>query len=168
MKDQAKHIRIPNLLLSTVVPLVLAISAVACSSGGVAVEPPQNRTVYMAAIEPKGSVTVDLEPFPDQQLPPGAGYGLKPPDETGKWVVETYRFDPGTVVVNEGDTITLEIVGINGKEHPIRVEGYGVSTLLKRGEVQRLTFVVDKPGIFKIVCDIHKSSMQADLVVLKR
>jgi len=43
----------------------------------------------------------------------------------------------------------------------------GISKL-KRGEVQRLTFVADKPGIFKIVYTIHTPSMQADLVVLKR
>ena len=82
--------------------------------------------------------------------------------------METYRFVPGTVVVNEGDNVTLEIVGINGKEHPITIEGYGLSTVLKRGEVQRLTFLADKPGIFRIMCDIHKPSMEATLVVLKR
>ena len=122
----------------------------------------------MAAIEPKGATTLDKEPFPAQALPPGGGYGLKAPDDTGRWEVETYRFNPGTVVVNEGDTVTLEIIGINGKEHPITVEGYGLSTVLKRGEVQRLNFVADKPGIFKIECSVHKPSMEATLVVLKR
>ncbi len=144
------------------------IISAACSSNGIKLEPPQGRTIYMAAIEPKGSTVVDKEPFPAQQLPPGGGYGLKPPDETGKWVVETYRFDPGTVVVNEGDTVTLEIVGINGAAHAIGIEGYGVTTVLKRGELQRMIFVADRPGIFKIVCDTHKPSMQADLVVLKQ
>ena len=93
---------------------------------------------------------------------------MKPPDETGKWVVETYRYDPGTVVVNEGDTVTLEIVGINGKEHPFHIEGYDVSGVVKRGEVTRVSFLADKPGIFKISCEIHRPSMEADLVVLKR
>ena len=60
------------------------------------------------------------------------------------------------------------MIGINSKEHPITVEGYGLSTVLKRGEVQRLNFVADKPGIFKIECSIHKPSMEATLVVLKR
>ena len=61
----------------------------------------------------------------------------------------------GTVVVNEGDTGSLEIVGINGEEHPIIIEGYAASTVIKRGEVKRLTLVADRPGIFKIVRAIH-------------
>ena len=157
-------------LLPKVVPLlaVLALLAACGQAAAGAVAPPQERTIYMAAIEPKGGTTVDKEPFPAQSLPSGAGYGLKAPDETGRWQVETYRFDPGTVVVNEGDIVTLEIVGINGKEHPITLEGYGLSTVLKRGEVQRLTFLADKPGIFRVMCDTHKPSMEAALVVLKR
>ena len=157
-------------LLAIMVPLLAALFLLAACGQATAgaVAPPQERTVYMAAIEPKGGTTVDKEPFPAQTLPAGRGYGLKAPDDTGRWVVETYRFVPGTVVVNEGDSVTLEIVGINGKEHPVTVEGYGLSTVLKRGEVQRLNFVADQPGIFKIECDIHKPSMEATLVVLKR
>ena len=156
---------LPRMVLLLVVLVLLAACGQALAG---AVAPPQERTIYMAALEPKGGTTVDQEPFPAQSLPPGGGYGLKAPDDTGRWEVETYRFDPGTVVVNEGDTVTLEIVGINGKEHPITVEGYGLDTVLKRGEVQRLNFVADKPGIFKIECDNHKPSMKASLVVLKR
>ena len=169
MGNKGRSGRISKVALGMgVVLTILVMISAACSSEGTAVEPTQSRTIYMAAIEPKGSTVVDKEPFPAQELPPGGGYGLKPPDETGKWVVETYRFDPGTVVVNEGDTVTLEIVGINGTAHPIRIEGYDITTLLKRGEIQRLTFVADKPGIFRIVCNAHKPTMQADLVVLKR
>ena len=175
MENEGGSSRFPKPALAIGVVLILFVTLIvlvtisaACSSEGIAAEPTQDRTIYMAAIEPKGSVTVDKEPFPAQQLPPGGGYGLKPPDESGKWVVETYRFDPGTVVVNEGDRVTLEIVGINGASHAIGIEGYGVTTVLKRGELQRLTFVADKPGIFRILCDTHKPSMQADLVVLKQ
>lgn len=164
MRDGAWKLAWLTLVLITLV----VIASAACTTRGIAAGPPRDRTIYMAAIEPKGSTTAEMEPFPAQQLPAGPGYGLKPPDGTGKWVVETYRFAPGTVVVNEGDTVTLEIVGINGEEHPIIIEEYGVSTVLKRGEVQRLTFVAEQPGIFKIVCTIHTPSMQADLVVLKR
>lgn len=148
---------------------LLGVLALACSGTvGTAVEPPRERTIYMAAIEPKGSTTVDQEAFPAVELPAGGGYGLKPPDGSGKWVVETYRYTPGTVVVNQGDTVTLEIAGINGKEHPFYLEGYDVKGVVKRGEVTRVTFNADKAGIFKLVCEIHRPTMQADIVVLKR
>ncbi len=161
-----KHIKFGWLLTLS---LILGVLAVACSGTvGTAVEAPRERTIYMAAIEPKGSTTVDKEAFPTAELPAGGGYGLKPPDETGKWVVETYRYTPGTVIVNEGDTVTLEIAGINGKEHPFQLEGYDVSGNVKRGEITRVTFNADKAGIFRLVCAIHRPTMVAEIVVLKR
>ena len=46
--------------------LVLGILAAACiGAAGTAVEPPRERTIYMAAIEPKGITKGDKEPFPD-------------------------------------------------------------------------------------------------------
>ena len=130
-------------------------------------QPPKHRTIYVAAIEPKGSTHVDQEPFPEQPLPPGGGYGMKKPDDKGRWEVSTYRWDPGTIVVNQGDKITLEIVGINGDEHPFTIEGYWISDVVRRGRLTRVSFTADKAGIFKIICRKHAPAMQADLVVLE-
>ena len=127
---------------------------------------PRHRTIYVAALEPKGGAAAAQEPFPSASLPAGGGYMLRKPDDKGRWEVSTYRWDPGTIVVNQGDTVTLEIVGINGDEHPFTIEGYWLSGTVKRGQITRLTFVADKPGIFKIICRKHAPSMQADLVVL--
>jgi plastocyanin len=129
---------------------------------------PRHRTIYIAAIEPKGGTHVDQEPFPEKSLPSGGGYNLKKPDEKGRWEVSTYRWDPGTIVVNQGDRVTLEIVGINGDEHPFTIEGYWISEVVRRGRITRLTFTADKAGIFKIICRKHAPAMQADLVVLER
>ena len=127
---------------------------------------PAERTIMMAAVEPKGGVTVDKEPFPAAKLPQGAGYVLKDPDQTGRWEVSTYRWDPGTIVVNRGDRVTLEMVGINGAEHPFRIEGYDVTGVVKRGQVTRVSFVAEKAGLFRIECDAHHPTMHASLVVL--
>jgi len=127
---------------------------------------PRERTVYIAAVEPKGGAHVDHEPFPATALPEGGGYALKKPDEKGRWEVSTYRWDPGTIVVNQGDRVTLEIIGINGNEHPFTIEGYWLTGVVRRGQLTRLTFTADKPGIFKIICRTHSPAMQADLVVL--
>jgi plastocyanin len=144
----------------------IAVVTLAACGGQSASVAPVERTIYMAAVEPKGGVTVDSEPFPSAALPEGGGYILKEPNADGRWEVETYRWDPGTVVVNQGDVVTLEIVGINGKEHPFSIEGYNLSDVVKRGQVTRVTFTADKAGIFKITCGAHLPTMQADLVVL--
>jgi heme/copper-type cytochrome/quinol oxidase subunit 2 len=130
-------------------------------------QPPRQRTIYIAAIEPKGGAHVDHEPFPEKPLPSGGGYSLKKPDDKGRWEVSTYRWDPGTIVVNQGDRVTLEIVGINGDEHPFTIEGYWISEVVRRGQITRVTFTADKAGIFKIICRKHAPAMQADLVVLE-
>lgn len=142
-----------------------ALTLAACAGQAASVAPAE-RTIYMAAVEPKGSTTVEKEPFPSAALPEGGGYALDEPDANGMWVVETYRWAPGTIVVNQGDVVTLEIVGINGKEHPFSIEGYNINDVVKRGQVTRVTFTADKAGTFRILCAVHMPTMQADLVVL--
>jgi plastocyanin len=147
--------------------LAMALALQACVPGGTTTSA-KPRTIYVAAVEMKGGVTVDKEAYPGGALPSGGGYLLKAPDDKSRWEVSTYRWDPGTIVVNEGDTVTLEIVGINGDEHPFTIEGYWVSDVVHRGKLTRVTFVADKPGIFKVICRKHAPSMQADLVVLAK
>jgi hypothetical protein len=127
---------------------------------------PTTRTIYMEAIEPKGSATTDKEPFPAASLPPGGGYILKQPDGTGKWEVETYTWSLGQVIVNEGDTVKLEILGVNGTRHDSSIAGYVDSFVVERGKLTSLSFVAGKPGVFKIACTIHQPSMTSELVVL--
>ncbi len=149
------------------VTIASALVLAGCASQSASVAPAE-RTIYMAAIEPKGSTTVAKEPFPAVALPEGGGYGLIEPNADGAWTVETYRWDPSTIVVNQGDVVTLEIIGINGAEHPFTIEGYNLSDVVKRGQITRVTFIADKSGIFKIKCGVHLPTMQADLVVLPK
>jgi plastocyanin len=127
------------------------------------------RVVYIAAIEPKGGVTVDKEPFPAADLPKGGGYVKTPPNAAGRWEVSVYQFSPATVVVRQGERVTLEVVGINGAKHSMHVEKYHPDHLVvKRGEMRRLQFTADTPGIFKIHCEEHQPAMEGSLVVLPR
>lgn len=126
------------------------------------------RFITMMAVEPKGSTTVDKEPFPTASLPQGGGYKIKQPDATGRWEVSTYRWDPSQIIVHEGDDVTLEIVGINGAEHPSVIEGYGIAFNVKRGQVTHVNFKADRAGVFRIDCDAHRPSMVGELIVLPR
>ena len=147
---------------------LLALGLVRVLAGLSQHQNPRERTIYIAAVEPKGGTNVAQEPFPKGEMPKGGGYVLKKPDDKGRWEISTYKWDPGTMVVNEGDTVTFEIVGINGDEHPFTLEGYWISNTVKRGEITRVTFKADKAGIFKFICRKHAPSMQADFVVLAK
>lgn len=154
-----------HFVINLAVTLGLALGFVSFAAGPLQAE---KRYVVITAIEPKGWVTVDKEPFPVTPPPEGKGYGLKPPDPTGRWEVSVYVFDPRQIFVNEGDEVTLEFVGINGASHPITIAGYNQSFELRRGQVTRMTFTADKPGIFQIVCTTHHPTMVAELIVAAR
>lgn len=129
---------------------------------------PGKRHITIAAVEPKGGTTIDKEPFPEQALPAGGGYILKKPTAQGRWEISTYRFMPSQILVNQGDDVTLEYVGINGDVHPGVIEGYNISFVVKRGQVTTVNFEADKAGVFRILCDVHHPSMHGELIVLPK
>ena len=141
----------------------LAIAAALC----LAPHPAQaeKRYIVVTAIEPKGTASVEKEPFPSEQLPEGGGFKLKKPNDEGRWEVAVYVFDPRQILVNEGDEVTLDFVGINGASHPITISGYDKSFELKRGQSTRITFTADKSGTFPIICSAHHPTMVAELIV---
>lgn len=148
---------------------LLAIAAACGDDGGASASiEPTTRTIYMEAVEPKGTTSVDKEAFPTEALPEGGGYGLKEPDEEGNWVVETYTWAPDQIVVFEGDTVNLEIIGINGAHHEGAIEGHVDSFVVERGKLTSLTFVAGAPGVYKITCTSHQPAMTGELVVLPR
>ncbi len=71
-------------------------------------------------------------------------------------------------MVQRGETVTLEIVGINGDAHPSTIPGFVDSFTVKRGQITRVTFTASKPGLYPIVCTKHQPNMQGTLVVLPK
>lgn len=129
----------------------------------------EKRFFTILAVEPKGGATVDKEPFPTSPLPSGGGYVIAQPDEkTGRWEVSAYIWQPSQIIVNEGDEVTLEFVGINGAAHPTSIAAFGQTFTVQRGHAHRVTFTADKVGIFGIVCSTHKPSMSGELIVMPR
>jgi plastocyanin len=126
------------------------------------------RHITIAAVEPKGGVTIDKEAFPQAALPEGGGYQIQKPNAQGRWEVSTYRWMPSQILVNQGDDVTLEYIGINGAEHPALIEGYNLKFVVKRDQVTTVSFKADKPGVFRIYCSAHHPSMHGELIVLPR
>ncbi len=145
------------------IPLIGALSLVATTN---AAQAGLKRTITMVAVEPKGGTTIDKELFPTAALPEGKGYELEAPNAEGRWEVSTYRWDPNQIIVNQGDEVTLEILGINGAEHPSVIDGYDISFTVKRGQLTTVTFTADKAGVFEIRCGTHQPSMVGELIVL--
>jgi plastocyanin len=126
------------------------------------------RVVYMAAVEMKGGAQQEKEPYPSAPLPAGGGYVKTPPNASGRWEISAYQWSPGTVVVRQGESVTLEIVGVNGDVHPSTIPDLVESFAVKRGEVARVAFTAATPGLYPIICTKHQPSMQGTLVVLPK
>jgi plastocyanin len=150
-----------RLAITTAALLSLAVASAASPARAAG-----KRTITMAAVELKGGTTVDKTPFPTAALPEGKGYELKAPDDKGRWEVSTYRWKPSQIIVNQGDEVTLEVIGVNGAEHPAVIEGYDISFTVKRGELTTVTFTADNAGVFVLRCATHPPSMVAELIVL--
>ncbi len=144
------------LMLSTAVAGYASVAVAATGS---------KRFFTIAAIEPKGGALVSKEPFPTAPLPEGGGFELKQPNADGRWEVSAYLWSAPQIHVKAGDEVTLTFVGLNGASHPTTVEGYDKSFTLKRGEVQNVSFVADKPGVFRIICSKHQPTMVSELIV---
>ena len=130
---------------------------------------PVKRSFTILAVEPKGGVTADKEPFPSTPLPTGGGFVLSPPDaKSQRWEVSAYVWQPSQIIVNQGDEVTLNFVGINGAAHATTIEAFGQTFTVKRGQSTRVTFVANKLGIHGIVCSQHQPSMTGELIVLPK
>ena len=127
---------------------------------------PIDRTIYMSLVELKGTTNISKEPFPTSALPEGGGYEIKDTNESGDWVVETYAFSPSAIVVHQGDTVNIKMLGINGKLHHVSIENYVDPFDIHRGELNEISFVADKAGTFKISCSVHQPAMEGYLMVL--
>ena len=106
------------------------------------------------------------EPFPTAPLPAGGGYERFAPDATGKWSVETYRFDTAVVAACQGERVVLKIFGVNAKSHQIVIPAFNKNFTVYRGQLATSVFKANKTGIFQITCITHRPSHTADLIVL--
>ena len=69
--------------------------------------------------------------------------------------IEVYRFDPGTVIVNQGDNVELHITGVNGKSHPFVIEELGIKGEVTKGKTTIVKFHAKEKGTFPILCLTH-------------
>lgn len=67
---------------------------------------------------------------------------------------EYHRWEPGTIVVHQGDRVILEIVNPRKHVHSFILPDFGVNTgpLEPRGGSATVEFVADKTGVFQYLC----------------
>ena len=106
--------------------------------------------------------------FPTGALPDGGGLILTKPDANGEWRMRAFVFQPAQIVVEQGDVVGLNFVGVQGPSHRIAVEGVEEVLELKRGEVGRIEVQAKEPGTIRFASLDRLPSMQGEIVVLPR
>jgi heme/copper-type cytochrome/quinol oxidase subunit 2 len=84
---------------------------------------------------------------------PVPGPRVAPQDRVIAIDASQFSFDPGTVVVNRGDRVTLALRSTD-VVHGLYLDGYDISVTADPGQPASLTFVADRPGAFRFRCSV--------------
>ncbi|MFL6363875.1 MAG: hypothetical protein ACJ719_01530 [Nitrososphaeraceae archaeon] len=142
-----------------------------------------NKTFWISTVHFDGTTTIykgvgcdnctqntpphPAEAFPNTTLPAGPGLVLRPPNKVGAWDMRAFTFAPDQIVVNQGDTVTLHFLGVQGPHHVITVEGVGTFPL-DRGHIHTVSFIADKPGSIMYWCSVRVPNMIGEILVLSK
>lgn len=83
-------------------------------------------------------------------------------------IAKQWNFEPGTITVNEGDNVLLNIENID-VTHGISIPDFGINENLIPGETTSIQFIADKKGVFTFYCSVYcgsgHNSMTGQLIV---
>jgi plastocyanin len=169
----------PRHLWRTTAVGLLIMSAWLWGRDARAQQAPRTQTIFMTAVEIKGSTTTDkLAPPTVNPVELSKGYGFKGPGEAEKtapqrWEIASYTFMPGFITVLQGDTVTLTAFVVNGDHHDVAVlapDGQVVvpTAIWQRGRQYQVSFVAEHVGTYHLKCFAHAPTMTANILVLPR
>jgi plastocyanin len=90
----------------------------------------------------------------------GATQDSEPVATTEVKMAKSYRFDPETIEIQAGQTVTW--TNEDNFTHTVEVEGKG-DHKVGRGDSVSITF--DKPGTYDYVCTLHSHDMSGTVIV---
>ena len=82
----------------------------------------------------------------------------QPTDRLIRIQASQFSFSPGTIRVNPGDRVTLEVSAMD-VVHGLYLDSYGVSVTADPGQTARLEFVADRVGSFRFRCSVACGDM---------
>ena len=74
-----------------------------------------------------------------------------------------FAYSPAEITVNPGDTVTIELISTD-VVHGMYVDGYNVSVKADPGQTATLSFVADRPGSFRVRCNVTCGAMHPFMI----
>ena len=90
----------------------------------------------------------------------GSGESGEPVATTEVQMVKSYRFDPKTIQIEAGETVTW--TNDDNFTHTVQVEGQEDHEVAQ-GESVEITF--EEPGTYEYVCTLHRQDMDGEVIV---
>ncbi len=157
---------------------VVGLALLAACTPTAAVRPGE-RVFNVNAVEIKGSTTTDKLAVPEknpEDISKGFAYqgpGVFDKAQPTAWQVSSYMFEPGAMTVFQGDRVKLVMFVVNGNKHRDRIEDPDGKIIVPeqergRGRLYEISFMADKVGVYRLLCEEHKPTMTAALTVVPR
>ena len=90
----------------------------------------------------------------------GSSESTEPVAATEVQMAKSYRFDPKTIEIEAGDTVTW--TNVDNFTHTVQVDGQE-DHKVERGESVSISF--DTPGTYHYVCTLHRKDMDGEVIV---
>lgn len=75
----------------------------------------------------------------------------------------SFAFNPGRIRVEPGDRVTIELMATD-VIHGIYIDGYGLQASADPGQIARLSFTADRPGLFRFRCAVPCGAMHPFMI----
>ncbi|MGG0462540.1 cupredoxin domain-containing protein [Priestia aryabhattai] len=76
-------------------------------------------------------------------------------------------FNPETIIIPSGKTITLILKNEGQKEHTFTVEKLGIDAEVQPGKEKTITVKPQNPGTYELICRYHFNSGMVGKVIVK-
>jgi heme/copper-type cytochrome/quinol oxidase subunit 2 len=86
-----------------------------------------------------------------------------PATRTFKVKASQFSYSPSEFHAEPGDTVTFELTSTD-VVHGLYVDGYDLSVQADPGQTARLTFVADRPGSFRLRCNVTCGAMHPFMI----
>jgi len=86
-----------------------------------------------------------------------------PVERSFRVLASSYQFTPAVLRANPGDRVTIDLVATD-YVHGLSVDGYNVEVTADPGQTARLTFIADRPGLFRLRCSVACGPMHPFMV----
>ena len=100
-------------------------------------------------------LVVAFAPLPVRSIPPQ--------ERTFRVDARQFAYSPSELSVNSGDRVTIQLVSAD-VVHGLYIDGYNISFQADPGQTATLTFTADKPGSFRIRCNVTCGAMHPFMI----